>query len=163
MSRNAKPQKLNESAPARPQPHQLWRTLPAEAFDAVRRCEVMSRVGSCVSNNQEWRGAAAGDAAGAVRIVLRMKVPEEITYPVDAMMTVLLHCALNGSAAAALVLSHVLRKMPLDANTRSRLATSWLVHNFRLAASIYAESNGDSLSIRPSVASQDFEKPERKL
>ncbi len=170
MSRNAKPGTLNETAPARPQPYELWRALPAEAFDAVRRCEVMSQVGSCVSNNvgscvsnnKEWRGATVGDAARAVRIVLRMKIPEQITYPVDAVMTFLLHCALNGSAAAALVLSHLLRKMPLDANTRSRLATSWLVHNFRLAACVYAVSNGDRLSIRRAIASERFGKPERE-
>jgi hypothetical protein len=122
----------------------------------------MSHVGSCVNNNREWRGAAAGDTARAVRIALRMKIPEEITYPVDARMTFLLHCALNGSAAAALVLSHLLRKMPLDANTRSRLATSWLVRNLQLGASAYTVSKGSSLSIRPSIASQRFGRPERE-
>ena len=48
-------------------------------------------------------------------------------------MTVLLHNTLRGSAGAALVLSHLLRRMPIDRVLRRRLATSWLAHNLRLA------------------------------
>lgn len=53
-----------------------------------------------------------------------------MTPPTDVTMTVLLSAALAG---AALVLSHVLRQMPLDDVERRRLATSWLAHNIRRA------------------------------
>jgi hypothetical protein len=83
----------------------------------------------------EWREAIAGDAACAVRIALRMEIPDEVTYPVDARMSLLLYSALNGSAAAALVLAHLLRKMPLAGDMKNRLATSWPVRNLRVSCS----------------------------
>jgi hypothetical protein len=64
-------------------------------------------------------------------LVLPCKAPERIGAKVDLPMTTLLNCAF-GNAAAALVLSHKLRRMPLDVGHRSRLATSWLAHNLRL-------------------------------
>jgi hypothetical protein len=51
----------------------------------------------------------------------------------DARMSLLLYSALNGSAAAALVLAHLLRKMPIDGTMKNRLATSWLVRNLRIS------------------------------
>jgi hypothetical protein len=62
-----------------------------------------------------------------------MEVPDEISYPVDARMTLLVYAALNGSAAAALVLANLLRRMPLDGPDKNRLATSWLVRNLGMA------------------------------
>ena len=44
-------------------------------------------------------------------------------------MMLLLYCALKGSAEAALALSSLLRKMPLEEMLRNRLAASWLVHS----------------------------------
>jgi hypothetical protein len=54
-----------------------------------------------------------------------------VTILTDFKMTVLLHSALGGSAGAALVLSSLLRRLPIDSVLRRRLATSWLAHNFR--------------------------------
>jgi hypothetical protein len=135
MSKLTKQRTLSETAAAlatKPQPYKLWRMLPAEAFDDARRLEVMGHVGLYMSNIKEWKDAVAGDAACAVKIALNMEIPDEIDYPLDARMTLLLYCALNGSAGAALVLAHLLRKMPLDGPTRNRLATSWLVRNLRI-------------------------------
>jgi hypothetical protein len=136
MSKTTKQKTLSATAAAlttKPQPYQLWRMLPAEAFDEVRRLEVMGHVGLYMSNIKEWKAAVAGDSAHAVKIALSIEIPDEIDYPVDARMTLLLYCALNGSAAPALVLAHLLRKMPLDGPMRNRLATSWLVRNLRMA------------------------------
>ena len=80
-----------------------------------------------------WRAAIHGDAPSAIRLALRMEHPSQITARTDLTMTVLLNCALNGSAGAALVLSHALRQMPLDGVLKRRLATSWLANNLRLA------------------------------
>jgi hypothetical protein len=132
MSKITKQRTLSETAAAlatKPRPYKLWRTLPAEAFDEGRRLEVMGHVGLYMSNIKEWEDAVAGDAACAVRIALSMEIPDEVTYPGDARMSLLLYCALNGSAGAALVLAHILCKMPLNTTVRNRLAMSWLVSN----------------------------------
>lgn len=134
MSKITKQRTLSETASAlatKVPPYQLWRTLPAEAFNEARRLQVMGHVGLHMSNIKEWKGAIAGDAAYAVNIALSMEIPDEIDYPVDARMTLLLYCALDGSAGAAVVLAYLLRKMPLDGTMKSRLAASWLVRNIR--------------------------------
>lgn len=116
-----------------PYAFELWRSIPAERFDLSRRLAVAAYLVTCADGDVEWRRAIAGDATCALRIVLRMGVPDEITYPVDAKMTLLLYCALDGSGAAALLLAHLLRRMPIDEPFRQRLATSWLARNLRSA------------------------------
>jgi hypothetical protein len=123
----------------KPQSYDLWRKLRAEAFDEVRRLEVAGHAGLYISSTGGAQDHIVGDAAFAVKIALRTKIPREISYSVDAKMTLLLHCALNGSAAASLVLAHMLRRMPLEQKLKSRLATSWLTHNRLLA---YPKSAG---------------------
>ena len=143
MMRKIKQRPLSETAAmlrARPaMPQELWRTIPAQAFDEVRRLEVACHVGMFLTTIKEWKAAIAGDAAGAVRIAMNMSIPiDHFDYPTDARMTLLLHCALEGNAAAALVLAHLLRKMPLDSAHKNRLATSWLVRSFRALPAVGA-------------------------
>jgi hypothetical protein len=111
----------------------LWRTVPAHGFDLTRRAAVADCMRRTSSTIYVWPKAVRGDAASAMGLALRMEVPSEIAAPHDFVMTVLLHNALRGSAGAALVLSSLLRRMPIDRVLRRRLATSWLAHNFRLA------------------------------
>jgi hypothetical protein len=108
-----------------------WRTLAAESFDDRRRAEVAECVRSITAAPPEWQAAVRGDAAAASGLVLRLKVPSRISARIDLAMTVLLNTAFE-NAGAALVLSHGLRRMPLNRRQRARLATSWLVHNVRL-------------------------------
>jgi hypothetical protein len=156
MSKITKQRKLSETAEMlaarKPHPHELWRTLPAEDFDEVRKLEVACHIGMYMSTIKEYRNAIAGDAACAARIVLRMEVPDEIDYPTDARMTLLLHNALRGSAGAAIVMAHMLRKMPLDRKLKNRLASSWLVRNLSRRGSETAPS--ECLFVRRSIASQ---------
>ena len=72
-------------------------------------------------------------AASAIGLALSMGIPQQVTIRTDLTMTVLLHNALRGSAGATLVLSNLIRRMPIDRADRRRLATSWLAHNFRQA------------------------------
>jgi hypothetical protein len=111
----------------------LWRTVPAHGFDFKRRAAVADCMRRTASTIDVWRKAFRGDAASAMGLALRMEIPSEITVRADFVMTVLLHSALRGSAGAALVLSYLLRRMPIDRVLRRRLATSWLANNFRLA------------------------------
>lgn len=109
-----------------------WRTLSALDFGPTEIAEVEDCVRSISSTIKDWREAVRGDARAAIRLVLPQKAPERITLKVDLAMTVLL-CRAFDNAAAALVLSHKLRTMPLDRPHRNRLATSWLVRNLYIA------------------------------
>jgi hypothetical protein len=156
MSKITKQRKLSETAEMlaarKPHPHELWRTLPAEDFDEVRKLEVACHIGMYMSTIKEYRNAIAGDAACAARIVLRMEVPDEIDYPTDARMTLLLHNALRGSAGAAIVMAHMLRKMPLNHRLKNHLAKSWLGRNLSRPDSEAALR--ERLFVRHSIASQ---------
>lgn len=116
-----------------PHAHLLWRTVPAHDFDPTRRAAVADCMRHTSSTIDVWRKAVSGDAASAMGLALRMEIPSEIAARHDFVMTVLLHNALRRSAGAALVLSHLLRRMPIDSVLRRRLATSWLAYNVRLA------------------------------
>lgn len=136
VMRKANQKMLSETAAAlanEPYPCRLWRMIPGEAFDESHRLAVCAYIVEFSPRDIEWRKAIAGDAACAVRIALQTRIPDEVTYPVDAWMSLLLYSALNGSAAAALVLAHLLRKMPIDGTMKNRLATSWLVRNLRIS------------------------------
>jgi hypothetical protein len=156
MSKITKQKRLSETAALlaarKPQPYELWRTLTAEDFDEVRKLEVACHVGMFMSTINEYRRAIAGDAACAARIALQMVIPDKIGYPTDARMTLLLHSALRGSAGAALVMAHMLRKMPLNPQLKNRLATSWLNRNLKPPGRETAVR--ERLFVRRSIASQ---------
>jgi hypothetical protein len=114
-----------------PTPLSYWRTFRAEEFDKEMVDHVKDCVSSISSTIPEWRSAVKGDAAAAIGIVLPCRPPERFGIKVDLPMTTLLNVAF-GNPAAALVLSHKLRQMPMDRSYRARLATSWLVHSLWL-------------------------------
>jgi hypothetical protein len=152
--RKTKQKILSETTAAlakEPYPCRLWRMIPADAFDESRRLAVCAYIVEFSPRDIEWREAIAGDAACAVRIALRMEIPDEVTYPVDARMSLLLYSALNGSAAAALVLAHLLRKMPLDGDMKNRLATSWPVLRVSCSNTVMSPRRRSS---RRSIAAQ---------
>lgn len=113
------------------EPLSYWRTFRVEEFDIGMTDAVAACVATITSTIPEWRAAVSGNAAAAIGLVLPCRAPEVITFKVDLPMTTLLNVAFH-NPAAALVLSHKLRQMPLDSHLRSRLATSWLVHNLWL-------------------------------
>jgi hypothetical protein len=108
-----------------------WRRFAAESFNDALKTDVVDCVNRISSTIPEWRKAILGDAGAAVALALRIKAPTVIGVKLDLAMTVLLRTAFE-NAAAAFVMSHVLRKMPLDPRDRARLATSWLVYNIWL-------------------------------
>lgn len=166
MSRITKQRKLSETAAMlaarKPRQYELWRTLPAEDFGKVRKLEVACHIGMFMSTIKEYRSAIEGDAACAARIAPRMVVPDEIDYPTGARTPVLLHNALRGSAGAALVTAHMLRKMPLDHEVKSSLATSWLVRNLLHARGGGRTGNGDRLPVRRSIAAELLRKSDSR-
>jgi hypothetical protein len=158
MSKITKQRKLSETAAMLaakgPQPYELWRTLPASNFAEIRKLEVACHIGMFMTTIKEYRAAIASDAACAAGIALRMVIPAEIDYPTDARMTLLLHNALMGSAGAALVMAHMLRKMPLDRKVKQRLVKSWLSRNQLRPDSEGAAQDSERLFVRRSIASQ---------
>ena len=115
-----------DGATGEPWPRVLsyWRTIPAEAFDDATKAEVIAFVRATTSTIPEWQRAIAGDAEAAISMVVHCKAPTSISIKVAFPMTVLLSCAFD-DARAALMLSHELRQMPIKAQLRAKLATSW--------------------------------------
>jgi hypothetical protein len=84
-------------------------------------------------NGREWLSAMHGDAAASIAIAVEMFPITEITLEVDLAMTVVMLSALDGNAAAALVLSQLLGRVPLDHPFAKELSVSWLVLNLQRA------------------------------
>jgi hypothetical protein len=105
-----------------------WRCLPAEAFIDAHKAHLDQCVADISCTIEMWRKAIAGDAAAAVNIALRMRLPAEVTPWLDLTMTILLRSAFK-NPRAAFVLSELIRRMPLDETHKNRIATSWLVHS----------------------------------
>jgi hypothetical protein len=121
------PSEFNAAAP---KSYELWRTIPATEFNESHRSAVVEYIAESLPGveTKAWMGAIAGDALCAIRIAREITIPVDgFTRPLDARLTLLLHCALTGSADAALALSSLLRRMPLDATAKKRLVASWLV------------------------------------
>jgi hypothetical protein len=105
-----------------------WRSYTAEMFDHSLKREVRECISRTTSTIEEWRAAIGGDAAAAIKIALRMRMPEQVDARLDLTMTVLLATAFEDAAAAA-AMAHLVDKAPLDPVDRTGLSTSWLVHN----------------------------------
>jgi hypothetical protein len=104
-----------------------WRMLPANRIGTEAKQTLLTCISHISATSDEWRKAIRGDAAAAVSLALRLETPSMMSYRVDLVMTLLLRAALD-DAAAATVMAHRLAAMPLNAKTRSKLATSWLLH-----------------------------------
>lgn len=106
----------------------FWREYPAEQFDGALKQQVHDCVRHISSTIDEWRAAVRGDAAAAINLALRMRMPAEINSRLDVTMTTLLATAFDNAAAAS-VMAHLLQRTPLDPIDRAGLSTSWRVHH----------------------------------
>jgi hypothetical protein len=123
------------SWPFRPEdvtPLAWWRTMPADLLGDAEHLllsEVIGKIG--VLKGREWISAMRGDAAASVEIALETLPISTVTLEVDLAMTALTLVALDGNAAAALVLSQVLQCVSLDHPFAKELSVSWLGINLR--------------------------------
>jgi hypothetical protein len=116
--------------PAGVPPLTWWRTMPADKLgEAEQRILRATFRKIRVLTGREWLAAMHGDAAASVGIAVAMMPIGTMTLEVDLAMSVLMSNALAGNAAAALVLSHLLRHAPLDHPFGPELSVSWLVLN----------------------------------
>jgi hypothetical protein len=82
-----------------------------------------------VTKDHQWLSALRGDAAASIAIAIGAMPIGKVTLEVDLAMSALALCALEGSAGAALVLAHILRRVALDHPFGKDLSASWLAYN----------------------------------
>lgn len=112
-------------------PTDAWRTCRADAIGALGLHRMKAAVAAAApGGDARWRLAAAGDAATAIGVALDMMRGPVAGTRFDDAMTAVAVCALEGDAAACLVTSYVIRRLPLAGRAEARLATSWLLRAF---------------------------------
>jgi len=111
-------------------PLEWWRTMPADHLGETQRLHLSATLEKiCVMKDHQWLSALRGDAAASVAIAIGAMPIGKVTLEVDLAMSALALCTLEGSAGAALVLSHILRRTTLDHPFRKELSSSWLALN----------------------------------
>ena len=111
-----------------------WRTMPADLLGDAEQLLLRDTIGKVgVLKGRAWVSAMRGDAAASIAIALGALPITTITLEADLAMTSLMSSALGGSAAAALVLSQVLQRCPLEHPFGKELSVSWLVFNLHRA------------------------------
>lgn len=119
-----------------------WRTMPADLLGDVEHLLLRETIGKVgVLKGREWVSAMRGDAPTSIAIALDALPINTVTLEVDLAMTSLMSSALGGSAAAALVLSQVLQRCPLEHPFGKELSVSWLVFNQHRARAGKAQVN----------------------
>jgi len=122
-------------------PIEWWRCLPADYLGDAQHLLLRATLDKItVMKGHEWLSAMRGDAAASIAIAVEMLPITEITLEVDLAMTVLMLGALDGNAAAAVVLSQLLGRAPLDHPFAKELSVSWLVLNLRRALNASKQS-----------------------
>jgi hypothetical protein len=122
----------HEAAASRRSPILWWRSVRAENFHEMALRDMRLAIAKVeLFGEPRWREAAAGDAAAAIGIVLSIRLGDSFRMKFDVAMTALVVCAAEGNAAACIVLSNVIRRLPGAGKREARLATSWLVRAFR--------------------------------
>ncbi len=111
-------------------PLEWWRTMLADHLGDAQLSHLRATVAKIsVMKDRQWLLGLQGDAAASIAIAIGAMPIGQITLDVDVAMSSLALCALDGSAGAALVLSHILRRTALDHPFGKELSTSWLALN----------------------------------
>lgn len=116
--------------PSDTSPLAWWRMMPAYRLHEAERVvlrDTLSKI--AVLGGCEWVGAMRGDPSASIAVAVEVMPVANITLQVDLAFSAVLLNALDGNAAAALMLSHVLRHTPLDHPFGKELAVSWMVAN----------------------------------
>lgn len=115
-------------------PSAYWRILREDEFDDAHRAEVSTFLNNeAPCGSPDWQKAIAGDAAAAIAIALQHPLDGFPNEQTDMAMTAVLYCALNGDAAAAVMIADVVRSIP-NGRLSARIRTSWLAANIMRAA-----------------------------
>jgi hypothetical protein len=127
----------SSQSPTAPQiaPHSpltLWCTCKPEALslrDVSRLRKTL--LGTSIRSEPDWNRAILGDAAVAIGIAVRQLKFHKITAPeVDLALSAVLACALEGNAAAAILISSALRRRSKKFRRCFQLSLLWLEAKF---------------------------------
>jgi hypothetical protein len=114
-------------------PLEWWRRLPPDAFRDAERLVVIATLGqiTVLHGHKDLAAALKGDPASAIGAALGLMPIEEVTLQVDITMTALMHIALDGNAAAALVMAQIIGLTDLGHELAGELAAAWLAFGER--------------------------------
>jgi len=110
-----------------------WRRLPPDVFSHAERSLLVATLESIsvLDGGDDVAAAMRGDAAAAINAALVLMPIEQITLQVDIKLTALLRIALDGDAAAALVMAQVIGLADIGHQLTTELAASWLAYGER--------------------------------
>lgn len=107
-------------------PLEWWRTMPADRFTDAKAnilCNTLTSIS--VASEPNWLAALDDNGPTSVAIAISAMPIDKISLSVDLALSALLLTALRGNAAARFVLSHILRRAPLNHPFGENLAASW--------------------------------------
>jgi hypothetical protein len=137
-------------------PLEWWRTMPADHLGETQRLHLGATLEKIwVMKDHQWLSAFRGDAPASIAIAIGAMPIDQVTLEVDLSMSALVLCALDGSAGAALVLAHILRRSALDHPFGKDLSASWLVFNLYRALTAKRHAAGRRLRSNNSNAPND--------
>jgi hypothetical protein len=106
-----------------------WRRLPPDECGDSEHLHLMTTLrGITVLHGGDDVAAALN---GAINVAVALMPIEKVTLQVDITMAALMRVALNGSAAAALVMAQVIGLTDVGHELATELATFWLDHGER--------------------------------
>ncbi|MCF2521664.1 hypothetical protein [Bradyrhizobium sp. G127] len=140
-------------------PLQWWRTMPADQLGDAQHLLLRTTLQNIATfTGRQWLACLHEDAAACIKIALRAlgaRPITEIALEVDLAMSFLMASALGGNAGSALVLSHILRRVPINRGFAKKLSVSWLELNLRRALEAKATKEGQALKTRHAPANRD--------
>lgn len=130
-------------------PLEWWRTMPADHLGDAQHLHLGATLEKIwVMKDHQWLSALRGDAPASIAIAIGAMPIDQVTLEVDLAMSALALCALEGSAGAALVLAHILRRTAFDHPFGKDLSASWLAHN------LYRALNANEHVAKPHLRSK---------
>lgn len=137
-------------------PLQWWRTMPADQLGDAQHLLLRTTLQNIATfTGRQWLAGLHDNAAACIKIALRAHRISKIALEVDLAMSFLMASALGGNAGSALVLSHILRRVPIDRGFAKKLSVSWLELNLRRALEAKATKEGQALKTRHAPTNRD--------
>ena len=137
-------------------PLQWWRTMPVDHLGDAQHLLLRATLQNISAiKGREWLAGLRDNAALCVAAALGALPIIEISLKIDLAMSALTVSALGGDAGSVLVLSHILRRVPLDHPFARELSVSWLVLNLRRALEAKAIAKARATEAHRTPANRD--------
>src|SRR4051812_47709201 len=104
-----------------------WRSIAAPNFHSIALGAMKAAVEKVeMLGKPSWRVAVARDAAAAVGLAILFDRQKGTPGKIDLVTTALVICARQGSAAACVVLSNIIKRLPNSGQREAGIAAPWL-------------------------------------